>query len=121
MSKANELQELGIFKVGMEVYLNGRNYKGIKEVLRITDGRNGTIYVGRKGASDEFVFDHHGVQRATDTWNKIHIYPATDEHRKSLKISIAKNRLAGMNWFELDDDVAIELYEIIKARKVFRG
>jgi len=59
---AKELQELGGWKIGQECLLGGSslNPDSIVKVTRITDGRDGTIYVG------DTAFDTHGSQRGGD-------------------------------------------------------
>jgi len=107
MAKAKELQELGDWKVGQEVYLDQTNgFKAIKRIERITDGRNGTIYVYG------YSFDKQGHQRG-DSWNRLHIVPVTDKHRLSIKGANARRRLTNVEWFKLSNEEAIQIENLL--------
>lgn len=109
MSKAKELQELGQWKVGQQVYIEGSSLRCIKTISRITDGRDGTIYVNDKGGIGAYSFDIHGWERGGNEWRRVHIVPATEEHKKMLKAMWARTRLQAIKWSELSDDKALEI------------
>jgi len=107
MAKAKELQELGDFKVGQQVYCVSRaSTANISVIDRITDGRNGTIYVN--GIS----YDAKGHQRG-DIWSTGTITPATEEHRRSMIAKRARYRLAKYEWQKLSDDDAILIEKLL--------
>ena len=107
MAKAKELQELGDFKVGQQVYCESRLNTSISTIDRITDGRNGTIYVN--GTS----YDSKGYQRG-DIWATGTITPATEEHKRSMIAKRARYRLARYEWQKLSDDNAIAIEKLLR-------
>ena len=111
--KAKELTELGQWKVGQEVVLSypaPQDRETIKTIERITDGRNGTIYV------DNMAFDLHGRQRNSNSWTFFSISVVTPDIKEGI---IKKNRRIKLRQFDfksLTFDQASDL--VLKMREM---
>jgi len=113
VTMAQELQELGQWKVGQAVLVHGgaNGYESVTPILRITDGRGGTIYA--HAYSVETPFDLNGNQRGGDTWHKYYIQPATDADRTRIRGKNAIYRLSKIVWSQLTPEKAIEIEKLL--------
>lgn len=82
----------------------------ITKIDRITDGRGGTIYVGKEA------FDKYGRLRGGDTWSRTSLEPATEELIREIKADFCKRRLNEFDWLSLPDWLAINLVETLTAK-----
>lgn len=102
-----ELQELGEWKVGMEALMeHGGSSLSPDEIVvvsRITDGRNGTIYIKSRNpaVTTEYAFDTHGNQRGGGAWSSAYIKPLTEEMRTKLQQQNRRSKLVHFKWKEL--------------------
>jgi hypothetical protein len=111
--KAKELTELGPWKVGQEValsYPSPQNRDAIKSIERITDGRNGTIYV------DNMAFDVHGRERTSNQWTFHSISVLTPEVKENIIKTNRKNKLVQFKFSSLTIDQASNL--VLKMREM---
>jgi len=94
---AKELQELGQWKVGMEVFVNGKN-PYITKITKITEAWEGTIFV------DTLKFDVRGYQRTNDAWNSRSIQPLTPAIKENFHRDIRKLKLLKFDFKSLTSD-----------------
>ena len=106
--KTNELNELQIWKVGMEVIVYSRFSSSIQKIKKITDGRGGTIYVEIKG--NNYLFDVLGNLRTSNVWSSITIEPCTPE--KKIEIQM-KNRVAKLHAFDFSSLTDQQVSDIV--------
>jgi hypothetical protein len=119
MAKAKELDRLEVndnltWEVGQRVVVDRRMNESIRTVTRITDGRDGTVYV--KEGKSETAFDRFGNQRGADTWSRARMEPATESDVKRVKGKIARNQLSRFEWHELDPDKALEIRDLLREK-----
>ena len=106
MSK--ELTELGEFKVGDKVCIEGDlGRKCISTITKISDGRGGTIY------ASEMLFDKNGSQRGADTWHKSYMRVATEADVIDIRGKNARNRISKYKWLDLDPAKALEIEKLL--------
>lgn len=106
--KTKELTELGQWKVGQEVVVHGKHYRSSAVIDRITDGRKGTLYIGKNA------YDVGGHSRGTDIWNGSHIEPMTPKIKESIIKRNRANRLNNFNFGSLTIDQLSDIYLKIK-------
>ncbi len=103
-------KEKQFWSVGQKVILCGSmGYRSVKTIDRITDGRGGTIYVGKDS------FDKSGSLRGGDTWNRTHIEPATEVEIQKIRASIIKKKLKDFDWRTVSDDDATKIIAYIRS------
>ena len=111
MAKTKKLQELGQWKVGQPVLIQGRMIEAIRPIERITDGREGTIYV----CGDSY--DIHGRQRGGDIyWSYKNISIATQEDLDRIRGKNAQNQLKRFQWSNLKPEDAIKIRDELKEK-----
>lgn len=110
MSKTIELQELDKWKVGQAVVVyRGRNDEYLSKVTRITNGRNGTIYV------NDLSFDLQGWERGNqDHWNRTSISPATGEDIARIIAANRRTKVCTYRWRDLSDDQITSVFKLIQ-------
>lgn len=118
MSKTKNLDELGRWKVGMDVY-HTCNLRGfvIGKVVRITDGRGGTVYV-TFGNPSESAYDINGNERGCGTWSKTYLYPLTIEKKNEIALSIRKEKLRSFKWDDLTVEQASEIVLFMREKGI---
>lgn len=114
--KTKEIQSLE-GTTGMNKYLwttgqqiivyGGMGYRKITKIDRITDGRDGTIYVGKDA------FDKHGSMRGGDIWNRSHIVPATEKEIQEIRDLQAIRKLESFNWLTIPGWLANSIVEFM--------
>ena len=102
-----ELTELGNWKLGQKVLVSNNYGDSIIAIDRITNGRNGTIYI------KDLSFDISGHQRGGGTWNSYIIKPATEEDIIRIKGRNSISRLSKINWSKLSPAKAIEIEDLL--------
>ena len=113
--KPQELQELGIWKVGLPVLIRAGGFsesESITKIVRITDARDGTIYAGN------LAFTSTGRERTSNKIYSAFITPATDEDYLRIRGKNAQYRLSKVNWQKLDYTKAIEIESLLNANGV---
>lgn len=118
MSKTKNLDELGQWKVGMEVY-HDSNLRGfvVGKIVRITDGRDGTIYV-TFGSDTETPYDKNGNERGAGTWSKTYIYPLTVEKKNEIILYNRKEKLKSFKWNDLTVEQASEIVVFMREKGI---
>ena len=94
---AKELQELGQWKVGMEVFVNGNN-GSIAKITKITDAWDGTIFI------DTVKFDVRGSQRTNDAWHSLSIEPLTPAIKENFERDMRRRKLLKFDLKSLTSD-----------------
>lgn len=98
--------------VGQQVIVYGggaMQWKQVRKIDRITDGRGGTIYVGKEA------YDSGGMMRGGDTWSRQHIAPATEKLLLEVRSEYAKMKLGKFDWNSLPDWAALRVIEVLTA------
>ena len=98
--------------VGQQVVVYGggaMQWKQIRKIDRITDGRGGTIYVGKEA------YDSGGSRRGGDSLFRSHIAPATEKLLLEVRSEYAKMKLSKFNWNSLPDWAALKVVEVLTA------
>ncbi len=98
--------------VGQQVIVYGggaMRWKQVRKIDRITDGRGGTIYVGRES------YDSSGHQRGGDVWSRQHIQIATEKLLLEVRSEYAKMKLRKFDWDSLPDWAALKVVEVLMA------
>lgn len=112
---AKDLQELGQWKVGNKVIVSHRGSSLQPDytapISRITDGRNGTVYIKVKRSLEEIerAYDKNGFERGGDVCSSSIIEPATPEKIEKLVAERTKIRLRYFDWNKLTDTQALQL------------
>lgn len=119
MAKAKELDRLEVndeltWEVGQKVVVDRRMIESIRTISRITDGRDGTIYV--KEGNSETAFDRFGNQRGADTWSRARMDPATESDVKRVKGKVARHQLARFDWVNMDPNKAMEIRDLLREK-----
>ncbi len=119
MSKTKNLDELGQWKVGMEVYV-ANNLQGfvIGKVVRITDGRDGTIYATFGSNPSETAYEINGMERGGDKWHTTHLYPLTNEKKIEIAMFFRKEKLRSFKWDELTVEQASEIVVFMREKGI---
>lgn len=129
---ANELQQLAkkdgslLWVVGGKVLVEtGGGNRYIETIGRITDGRDGTIYlVPRKPLAEgekQESYDVGGYLRGGSMWNRCRCTPITPEQeiafRHEFKVTAFRRRLAKADWTKVPDDEVEKIYTILRNYK----
>jgi hypothetical protein len=110
---ANDLQELGEWKVGMEVVVNGPyNSRKISKISKITDGRGGTVLV------DDKTYDARGFGRGGDVWTRYHIVPLTPELKMEVILEVRKSKLDNFHFNTLTPEQASEIVLFMRSKGI---
>jgi hypothetical protein len=112
MTKTIELQELNKWKVGQTVvvYRPGNSNEELNKVTRITNGRNGTIYI------KDMAFDLVGRERGNqDIWHRKSINPATAGDIARIKTANRRSVVCAYQWKDLRDDQIISVFKLIQS------
>jgi len=113
--KVTQLQELDKWKVGQKVRVHSfgcMQHDCIKHIERITDGRDGTIYV------DGTAYNRRGHQRGQTGWHGSYISVASNEDIQQVRGEICRQKLKKFPWHKLSDDEAINIYKNIKEKVI---
>lgn len=122
---ANELEtlpfgngnpEIPNWSVGQKVIVRGFNTERIATITRITDGRNGTVYVG-DAKYDSCGHERGGNQGRYSSFQKTWIKVPTVEEIQKVNIKIIRSRIMGMSMKDIPDDKILKIWEIIKPEK----
>ena len=105
MSK--QLTELGQWKLGQKVLISNTETESITSITKITDGRDGTIYVSDKK------FNVNGKQRHAEVWHKFYIEVAKEEDYIRIKGKNARYRLSKVKWLDLEPTKALEVQKLL--------
>ena len=96
------------WEVGQKVIYSSQMGESIVAITRITDGRGGTVYVGKE------MFDASGQARGGGSWSTRSIHPLTEEKKNSIIGANVRAKLSGFNWNTLPDDVAKEAIALLR-------
>ena len=103
-------KEKEFWSVGQKVIFRGAmGAVSVKTIDRITDGRGGTIYIGKDA------FDATGSLRGGGTWSQTHIEPATEVEILKIRASIIKRKLKDFDWRTISDEDASTIIAYIRA------
>ena len=108
---AKELQEFGQWKVGMEVFVHGKN-SSIAKITKITEAWGGTVFV------DTLKFDVSGSQRTNDAWNSLSIVPLTPAIRDNFQRDIRQRKLLQFNFKALTSDQVDEIVFFMREKGI---
>ena len=108
---AKELQELGQWKVGMEVFVQGI-HQSIAKITKITEAWDGTIYI------DTLKFDVRGSQRTNDAWHSLSIEPLTPAIKENFERDMRKRKLFQFNFKSLTSDQIDEIVFFMREKGI---
>ena len=98
------------WEVGQKVVLSTSMGEGVATITRITDGRGGTVYVGKE------MFDASGSLRGGDTWQRRKIEPLTQEKYNEILAQNIREKLKRFNWGSLPNEIAIEIISHLRGK-----